>query len=101
MDSPILGVPFLSQVYLFADYQTREFSTGLADHSEAYLVGREEIQCVEHASEVGDMGWALTATSSAAASTATGTGAKSSGLRRGADGMSVVCCLVALVGLWA
>ncbi|KAH8800040.1 hypothetical protein F5882DRAFT_457745 [Hyaloscypha sp. PMI_1271] len=90
MDSPTLGVPFLSQVYLWADYQTRELHTGLANHSDAYLVGREEIQCVDHGSELGDLGWAVgsssdvTGTATSRVGKSTGT-AKSAGVRRGLD----------------
>ncbi|KAE9380161.1 hypothetical protein N431DRAFT_477136 [Stipitochalara longipes BDJ] len=92
MNSPILGAPFLSQVYLWADYQTRELYTGLANHSDAYLVGREEIQCVEHGSDVGNLSWAVgsssqdggSATSSAVGSK--GTGTKSGGVRSGVNG---------------
>lgn len=76
MNSPILGSPFLSQVYLLADYQTRELSTGLANHTNPYLVGREVIQCVEHTSEVGDLGWAV---GSSSQGTASGTPTSSAG----------------------
>jgi hypothetical protein len=102
MNAPILGVPFLSQVYLFADYQARLLYTGLADHGDAYLVGREEIQCVEHSREVGDLGWAQgasgTPTSSVAGSKTTGT--KNDGMRKGVDRRTVVACIIGLVGIW-
>jgi hypothetical protein len=107
MNSPILGVPFLSQVYLWADYQERQLYTGLANHTDAYLVGREDIQCVEHGSEVGDLGWAVgssqgvsaTATSSAAGGKATGT--KSAGMGRRVHGEVVVACALGMVGIWS
>jgi len=106
MNSPILGVPFLSQVYLWADYQTRELYTGLANHTDAYLVGSEEIQCVEHDSDVGDLGWAVgsssqsggSATSSAVGSQRTGT--KSAGVRSGVDwAIALGCLLGAIMGM--
>jgi hypothetical protein len=107
LNSPILGVPFLSQVYLWADYQERQLYTGLSNHTDAYLVGREEIQCVEHESEVGDLGWAVgssqgvsgTATSSAGGSKATGR--KSAGMRREAHGGVIVGCAFGVVGIWS
>ena len=103
LNSPILGVPFLSQVYLWADYQTRELYTGLANHTDAYLVGTEDIQCVEHSSDVGDLGWAVVSssqssgsvTSSAVGSKATGT--KSSGVRIGLDWRVGVACFLGTV----
>jgi hypothetical protein len=86
MNSSILGVPFLSQVYLWADYQERALHTGLANHTDAYLVGREDIQCVEHAGDVGNLGFAVgssgevTGIVTSSAGTSTGT-AKSAGVR--------------------
>jgi hypothetical protein len=105
MDSPTLGVPFLSQVYLWADYQTRELHTGLANHSDAYLVGREEIQCVDHGSELGDLGWAVgsssdvTGTTTSSVGKSTGT-AKSAGVRRGLD-VCVIGGALGMVGIWS
>ncbi|KAN0119559.1 hypothetical protein V8E51_001767 [Hyaloscypha variabilis] len=106
MNSPILGVPFLSQVYLWADYQTRELYTGLANHTDAYLVGSEDIQCVEHGSDVGDLGWAVgsssqdggSATSSAVGSMATGS--KSAGVQGRVDGtVALGCILGTMIGM--
>jgi hypothetical protein len=106
MNSPILGVPFLTQVYLWADYQTRELYTGLANHTDAYLVGSEDIQCVEHGSDVGDLGWAVgsssqdggSATSSALGSMATGS--KSVGVKGRVDGtVALGCVLGMMVGM--
>jgi hypothetical protein len=104
MDSPILGVPFLSQVYLFADYQERQLYTGLANHTDAYLVQDDDIQCVEHTSDMGDLGWAVgsqqstasgAATSSAAGSDATGK--KNSAVRGEVHGGIVVGCVLGSV----
>jgi hypothetical protein len=107
MDSPILGVPFLSQLYLFADYQERQLYTGLANHTDAYLVRDDDIQCVEHTSDVGDLGWAAgsqgstasgAATSSAAGSEVTG---KKNAAVRGEvhGGILVGCVLGSVMGL--
>lgn len=104
MDSPMLGVPFLSQVYLFADYQERQLCMGLANHTDAYLVRDDDIQCVEHTSDVGDLGWVVgtegstasgTATSSAAGSE--GTGKKNAGVRGEVHGGVISGCVLGSV----
>jgi hypothetical protein len=70
--SPILGAPFLSQVYLFADYQERALSTGLANNTFKYTVGYDQLACVEHSNSTGYIPWAIgnpTATSASPSST--------------------------------
>ncbi|KAL2069115.1 hypothetical protein VTL71DRAFT_15453 [Oculimacula yallundae] len=99
-DSPILGAPFLSQVYVFADYQKRTLSVGRANNTMDYTKGPDELQCVQHDAEDGDLGWAVgsqeayekeqatqTKTSSAAEKTGAGNGqGKNSGGVRGVVG---------------
>ena len=58
--SPILGVPFLTQILLFADYQTRELNIGLADNGPKLLGWDDDLECVEHPQEMGDLGLAVT-----------------------------------------
>ncbi len=71
--------------------------TGLANHTDVYLVRDDDIQCVEHTSDVGDVGWAVgsqgstvsgTVTSSAAGSQETGK--KSAAVRGEVHGVVVV-----------
>ena len=57
-DTPILGVPFLTQTYLFADHQTRELSIGLANHEPRIPNETDEIECVQHDVKEGDLGLA-------------------------------------------
>lgn len=57
--SPILGAPFLSQVYLFIDYQEKTFSTGLANNGLKILPSYDTLQCIEHENSTGDLGWAV------------------------------------------
>lgn len=67
---PVLGVPFLSQVYLFADYQTRKLAIGLANHTDAYIK-TDDLRCVEHESQLGDLGWAVGSESDVATTSTT------------------------------
>ena len=57
--SPILGAPFLSQFYIYADYQEKTLSVGLANNTASILVGGDTLQCIEHSNSTGDLGWAV------------------------------------------
>ncbi|KAK0112906.1 hypothetical protein ONS95_014625 [Cadophora gregata] len=104
--SPILGAPFLSQVYVFADYQTRTLSVGLANNTLAYTEGPDELQCVSHNVTDGDLGWAIGSqaayeasmtSSSSPSATATGEGKKNGGVRLSTS--VGLCMLVATLRL--
>ncbi|XMA09100.1 hypothetical protein WAI453_001891 [Rhynchosporium graminicola] len=110
-DSPILGAPFLSQVYIFADYQARTLSVGNAKNTMAYTTGPDELQCVQHDITEGDLGWAIGSpeayakvhtpktASSKASATATVEGKKNGGMRGGV-GMGIWMTALAIgVGL--
>ncbi|KAH7336150.1 hypothetical protein BKA65DRAFT_563074 [Rhexocercosporidium sp. MPI-PUGE-AT-0058] len=107
-DSPILGAPFLSQVYVFADYQARTLSVGLANNTMAYTEGPDELQCVQHGLTDGDLGWAVGSleayeasktASSTASPAATGEGKKNGGVRGGVGVGVCVSALVLSIGL--
>lgn len=103
--SPILGAPFLSQTYIFADYQAKTLSVGHADNELAYTQGRDVLQCVQHNITNGDLGWAVgsseayAAATKTASNTATATGAESTGKKNGSarGGVEMVIALVAVV----
>ena len=87
--SPILGAPFLSQVYLYADYQEKTLSVYLANNTVKILMGGDTLQCIEHSNSTGDLGWAVGSPTDLAASssvTATATGKPSTGKSSGAAG---------------
>ncbi|PVH84938.1 hypothetical protein DL98DRAFT_511883 [Cadophora sp. DSE1049] len=106
--SPILGAPFLSQVYVFADYQAKTLSVGLANNTMAYTEGPDELQCVSHNITDGDLGWAIGSqaayeasktSSSSPSATATAEGKKNAGVRGGAGiGLCVLAAALS-VGL--
>jgi hypothetical protein len=86
---------------LFADYQERELYTGLANHTNAYLVGRKVIQCVERANGTGDLGFAVaSSTSTGSGAQSTGAGKKNAGERVGVDLRTVVGALGIGAGVW-
>ncbi|KAH9224769.1 hypothetical protein DL95DRAFT_378412 [Leptodontidium sp. 2 PMI_412] len=110
-DSPILGAPFLSQVYVFVDYQAKTLSVGPANNTLAYTEGPDQLQCVQHDVTVGDLGWAIGSpeayaaaqasktASSAASATATGEGKKNGGVRGGVGLGVFVAALMLSFGL--
>ncbi|RFU25748.1 hypothetical protein B7463_g10596, partial [Scytalidium lignicola] len=71
----LVGAPFLSQVLLFADYQEKTLSIGLANNTMPLLVGSDNLICVQHSNTTGDLGWSegspeeLIGTSSSTSST--------------------------------
>jgi len=107
--SPILGAPFLSQVYVFADYQVKTLSVGLANNELAYTEGPDELQCISHNITVGDLGWAIGSqaayeeasktSSSSPSATATGEGKKNAGVRAGAGAGLCMLSVAFTVGL--
>jgi hypothetical protein len=106
--SPILGAPFLSQVYLYADYQEKTLSAGLANNTAKILMDGNTLQCIEHSNSTGDLGWAvesptdLTASDSATAMATgkpTSTGKSSGAIGRFEGGLALLATAVGF-GIW-
>ncbi|KAH8820273.1 hypothetical protein F5884DRAFT_763369 [Xylogone sp. PMI_703] len=104
--SPILGIPFLSQVLLFADYQERTLSIGLANNTQPLLIGSDNVVCVEHSNTTGYLGWAVGSpedlTTSSVSSTLsvalpTHTSEKNNGVLRIQGGMGLVLFMMASI----
>jgi hypothetical protein len=106
--SPILGAPFLSQFYIYADYQEKTLSVGLANNTVG-IGTTDKLQCVEHANSTGDLGWAVgnptdllstgTGTSTASGAGATST-RKSSGAGRLEEGLGMLRMGLVGLGVW-
>ena len=102
--SPILGAPFLSQFYIYADYQDKTLSVGLANNTVSILVGGDTLQCVEHSNSTGDLGWAVgspvdltsSSTSTTSGSRSTSTGKSSGAAGRLEGGMRLMSMVVGL-----
>jgi hypothetical protein len=107
--SPILGIPFLSQVYLYADYQEKTLSTGLANNTLKYPTTPDQLQCIEHANSTNDLGWAIgssddlaKATISATTSSTTSSSAprKTGATSRMGSGVSSIGMFVIVLGFY-
>lgn len=100
--SPILGAPWLSLVYLFVDYQERTLSVGLADNTSPLLKDYDVLECIEHDQEMGDLGWAVTngiKNGGATSTTSTG-GSKETGKNgAGREGVSISMLFNVVVGV--
>lgn len=97
--SPILGVPFLSQVYLFADYQAKTLAVGLADNTLPLIVGRDQLRCVQHDQSMGNLGWAVGSPGgkAVASNTATAAGTQSTTKKSGARRLNIEIALGVVV----
>ena len=104
--SPILGAPFLSQFYIYADYQEKTLSVGLANNTQR-ITTADQLMCVEHSNSTGDLGWAVGSPSDLLASgtatatkTAGPTGTGKNGVGRLDGGLGMLGVGLIGVGVW-